>query len=123
MSLGVGIHEAGVYSLLPTETLRSLYIIIPFVLVTLPLLHHNWFPARVFVGDTFCYFAGMTFAVASILGHFCKTLLLFMVPQVFNFLYSAPQLFKILPCPRHRMPSFCDRTERLTNSFGYDGRM
>ena len=43
---------------------------------------HNWFPARVFVGDTYCYFAGMTFAVAGILGHNSKTLLLFFVPQV-----------------------------------------
>lgn len=57
-----------------------------------------------FVGDTFCYFAGMTFAVAGILGHFSKTLLLFFLPQVFNFLYSTPQLFKLVPCPRHRLP-------------------
>ena len=28
------------------------------------------FPSQVFVGDTFCYFAGMTFAVVGILGHF-----------------------------------------------------
>lgn len=75
----------------------------------------------------------MTFAVAGILGHLSKTMLLFFIPQViirpllehttltlthapflyllqlltcqtFNFLYSLPQLFKLLPCPRHRMP-------------------
>lgn len=62
------------------------------------------YPAKVFVGDTFCYFSGMTFAVVGILGHFSKTMLLFFIPQVFNFLYSLPQLFKIIPCPRHRMP-------------------
>lgn len=62
------------------------------------------YPSRVFVGDTFCYFAGMTFAVVGILGHFSKTMLLFFMPQVFNFLYSLPQLLHIIPCPRHRVP-------------------
>jgi len=42
----------------------------------------NRYPSRVFVGDTFCYFAGMTFAVVGILGHFSKTMLLFFIPQV-----------------------------------------
>jgi UDP-N-acetylglucosamine--dolichyl-phosphate N-acetylglucosaminephosphotransferase len=79
-------------------------VIIPFAAVSLALLRHNWFPAQVFVGDTFCYFAGMTFAVVGILGHFSKSILLLFLPQVFNFLYSCPQLFKLLPCPRHRLP-------------------
>ncbi|KAI8647545.1 glycosyl transferase family 4-domain-containing protein [Parasitella parasitica] len=84
--------------------LFSLYFIIPFVGVTCALLWHNWFPARLFVGDTFCYFAGMTLAVVGILGHFSKTLLLFFLPQIFNFIYSCPQLFRLVECPRHRMP-------------------
>lgn len=37
---------------------------------------------QVFVGDTFTYFAGMTIAVAGVLGHFSETLLLFLMPQV-----------------------------------------
>ncbi|KAI8068859.1 glycosyl transferase family 4-domain-containing protein [Thamnidium elegans] len=84
--------------------LFSLYFIIPFVGVTSALLWHNWFPATLFVGDTYCYFAGMTLAVVGILGHFSKTLLLFFIPQIFNFLYSCPQLFRLVECPRHRMP-------------------
>jgi UDP-N-acetylglucosamine--dolichyl-phosphate N-acetylglucosaminephosphotransferase len=82
----------------------SLILIIPFLAVTIGLLKFNWFPASVFVGDTYCYFAGMTFAVVGIHGHFSKTLLLLFIPQIANFLYSIPQLFKILPCPRHRLP-------------------
>ena len=62
------------------------------------------YPSNVFVGDTFCYFSGMTFAVVGILGHFSKTMLLFFAPQVFNFVFSLPQLFKFVPCPRHRLP-------------------
>ncbi|NXQ21036.1 GPT acetylglucosaminephosphotransferase, partial [Peucedramus taeniatus] len=82
----------------------SLYFMIPFFFTTLGLFYHNWYPSRVFVGDTFCYFAGMTFAVVGILGHFSKTMLLFFIPQVLNFLYSLPQLFHVIPCPRHRLP-------------------
>ena len=81
-------------------------LISSFVAVSAALLKHNWYPASVFVGDTFCYFAGMTFAVVGILGHFSKTLLLFFLPQIVNFIYSTPQLFKLVPCPRHRLPRY-----------------
>lgn len=96
--------------------LFSLYLLLPFIGVSLALLKHNWFPAKVFVGDTYCYFAGMVFAVVGILGHFSKTLLLLFVPQIFNFIYSAPQLFHIVPCPRHRLPRFNTRTGLLEPS-------
>lgn len=86
--------------------LFSIYFLLPFVGASLALLSHNWYPAKVFVGDTYCYFAGMVFAVVGILGHFSKTLLLLFIPQVFNFLYSTPQLFGMMPCPRHRLPKF-----------------
>ncbi|XP_014249162.1 UDP-N-acetylglucosamine--dolichyl-phosphate N-acetylglucosaminephosphotransferase [Cimex lectularius] len=82
----------------------SLYFIIPFIATSLALFRHNWYPSKVFVGDTFCYFAGMTFAVVAILGHFSKTVLLFFIPQIANFIYSVPQLFHFVPCPRHRIP-------------------
>jgi UDP-N-acetylglucosamine--dolichyl-phosphate N-acetylglucosaminephosphotransferase len=86
--------------------LFSLYFLLPFVGVSLALLWHNWYPSKVFVGDTYCYFAGMVFVVVGILGHFSKTLLLLFVPQIFNFVYSCPQVFHLIPCPRHRLPRF-----------------
>jgi len=58
----------------------------------------------------------MTFAVVAILSHFSKTLLLLLIPQIFNFVYSTPQLFKIVPCPRHRLPKFNARTGLLEPS-------
>lgn len=64
------------------------------------------YPARAFPGDTFCYFSGMAFAVVAIQGHFSKTLLLFFIPQIFNFILSTPQLFGLVACPRHRLPKF-----------------
>lgn len=71
------------------------------------------YPSQVFVGDTFCYFAGMTFAVVGIIGHFSKTLILFFMPQIVNFLYSIPQLFKFVPCPRHRLPKYDSKSDLL----------
>jgi UDP-N-acetylglucosamine--dolichyl-phosphate N-acetylglucosaminephosphotransferase len=84
----------------------SLMLIIPFIFASIGLLKYNKYyqyvkqdsnlsfryPSMVFVGDTYCYFAGMTFAVVGILGHFSKTLLLFFIPQIFNFVISLPQV-------------------------------
>ncbi|ANZ75373.1 BA75_02427T0 [Komagataella pastoris] len=86
--------------------LMSTCILVPFLGVSLSLLKFNWYPAKVFVGDTFCYFSGMVFAFVGISGHFSKTLLLFFLPQIFNFVYSIPQLFGLVECPRHRLPRF-----------------
>lgn len=55
----------------------------------------------------------MTFAVVGILSHFSKTVLLFFMPQIINFLYSVPQLFRIIPCPRHRLPKYNAETDLL----------
>uniref|UniRef100_A0A183BLH5 UDP-N-acetylglucosamine--dolichyl-phosphate N-acetylglucosaminephosphotransferase n=1 Tax=Globodera pallida TaxID=36090 RepID=A0A183BLH5_GLOPA len=82
----------------------SLCFLLPFIGTSFALFWHNKFPAKAFVGDTYCYWAGMTIAVCAIAGRFSKTILLFLVPQVLNFLYSCPQLFHFIPCPRHRLP-------------------
>lgn len=91
----------------------SITIIIPFLATSAALMKHNAFPSKVFVGDTYCYFAGMTFAVVGILGHFSKTLLLFFMPQIINFLLSVPQLFGVIWCPRHRLPYFEEENYKL----------
>ena len=73
-------------------SLFSGMVLLPFLACSLALAWYNWFPAKVFVGDTYCYFSGMTFAVVGVLGHCNKTLLALFLPQLFNFLYSLPQL-------------------------------
>ena len=96
------------------ENVFSLSIIMPFFFCSLALFIFNKYPSQVFIGDTYCYFAGMTFACAGILGHFSKTLLFFFIPQILNFLYSFPQLIGIFPCPRHRLAKFDANTKKLT---------
>jgi len=102
---------------LPSESgaahLFSIFYLIPFLFTSIALLYHNWYPSKVFVGDTYTYFAGMTFAVVGILGHFSKTLLLFFIPQLINFVYSLPQLVGIVECPRHRLPKYNVQTKLL----------
>ena len=107
---GPGLHPA------TDPHLFSVYLLLPLIGVSLALWCHNWYPAKVFVGDTYCYFAGMVFAIVGILGHFSKTLLLLFIPQVFNFVYSAPQLFRLIPCPRHRLPHYNLKTGLLEPS-------
>ncbi|KAB2608312.1 UDP-N-acetylglucosamine--dolichyl-phosphate N-acetylglucosaminephosphotransferase-like [Pyrus ussuriensis x Pyrus communis] len=94
----------------------SIYLIQPLLATSLGLLSYNWYPSSAFVGDTYTYFAGMTMAVAGILGHFSETLLIFFAPQVLNFLLSVPQLAGIVPCPRHRLPRFDPETGLLTGT-------
>ncbi|CAJ0582813.1 unnamed protein product, partial [Mesorhabditis spiculigera] len=95
----------------------SLYFLLPFFTISYVLWLYNKCPAMVFVGDTYCYWAGMTIAVSAILGHFSKTAMLFFIPQAINFVYSVPQLFHLVPCPRHRLPKYDPRTDTVGMSF------
>lgn len=58
----------------------------------------------------------MALAVVAIQAHYSKTLLLFFIPQIFNFLLSCPQLFGFVPCPRHRVPTYDEETDKLSPS-------
>lgn len=113
MVIGSSILLNNIYQLVSGETpypghlqhhLLSIFLILPFLGCCTAIWTFNRYPSQVFVGDTFCYFSGMVFAVVSILGHFSKTCCLFFLPQLINFGYSVPQLFKFIPCPRHRLP-------------------
>jgi UDP-N-acetylglucosamine--dolichyl-phosphate N-acetylglucosaminephosphotransferase len=100
----------------PQAHMFSMYMMQPFLVASLGLFIFNWHPALIFVGDTYTYFAGTTLAVAGIHGHFWKTMFFFFIPQLLNFVYSLPQLFKIVPCPRHRLPRFDKESGLLIGS-------
>lgn len=94
----------------------SFFTVFPYIGAGFGLWLRNKYPSRVFVGDTFCYFSGMLFAVVGILGKFSKTILLFFIPQVLNFIISLPQLTHLVPCPRHRLPKLNSKTGLLETS-------
>ncbi|EKF29076.1 UDP-N-acetylglucosamine-dolichyl-phosphate N-acetylglucosaminephosphotransferase, putative [Trypanosoma cruzi marinkellei] len=96
--------------------LMAISLLVPFIGVSMALWHYNQYPARIFVGDSYTYFAGTVLAVAGVTGHYGKTLMLFFIPQLINFALSLPQLFHIVPCPRHRVPRWNAKLDVLQNS-------
>lgn len=94
----------------------SLALLTPFIAASLALWQFNKYPSRVFVGDSYTYFAGMTLAVASVSGSYTKTMMLFFLPQLINFTLSIPQLIGIVECPRHRVPKWNAAKDQLENS-------
>jgi len=69
----------------------SLCILLPFIACSTALFALNKYPASVFVGDTYCYWAGMTLAVVAVMGGFSKTLMLFLIPQVILLLVCSDE--------------------------------
>ncbi|KAE8301263.1 UDP-N-acetylglucosamine-dolichyl-phosphate N-acetylglucosaminephosphotransferase [Giardia duodenalis] len=94
--------------------LSSLVIIVCFLAVSHPVYLLNRYPSRVFVGDIYAYFAGSVFASACILSDTLIAGPLLFLPQILNFVLSVPQLFGIVPCPRHRLPRFSQDHGTLT---------
>ena len=45
----------------PANCLLAIYLILPFISCSSALMYYNWYPSQVFVGDTYTYFAGMSF--------------------------------------------------------------
>lgn len=86
-------------------------ITVPCILIfaSMPLLLHNKYPAKGFVGNNFCYFSGITLSCVAILTHATRTLYALMGIQILNFIISIPQLIGLIECPRHRMPGFDGR--------------
>lgn len=52
-----------------TDYRYSAYILIAFLGTALALMKHNAYPSKIFIGDTFCYFAGAVLALAALFGN------------------------------------------------------
>ena len=123
IALSVLIHNVVQFSgALWRPYLISFVLCCPFIACSLALYKFNQYPSKVFVGDSYTYFSGITLAVVAITGHFTKTLMLFFVPQLLNFALSLPQLFGIIPCPRHRVPKWDSTTDTLSPSYADDSK-
>lgn len=130
IAFSILVHNFLQLSFGPTHEIQqhilSIFLVFPFAATSMGLMYFNWYPSQVFVGDSFTYFAGITFAVAGVLGHFSKTLMIMFIPQLINFAYSLPQLFhKItgIDCPRHRLPRLNHKTGFLEPSRNAQGHM
>jgi UDP-N-acetylglucosamine--dolichyl-phosphate N-acetylglucosaminephosphotransferase len=43
-------------------------LLVTFLSTAIALMKLNAYPAKIFIGDTFCYFAGIVLAIAAIMG-------------------------------------------------------
>lgn len=50
------------------QYIYSTYLLVTFLGSTVSLMRFNAYPASIFIGDTFCYFAGIILAIAAIWG-------------------------------------------------------
>ena len=84
----------------------GLFFVVPnvfsYICVCSVLFYFNWFPASIFVGDSWCYLSGAFFV--SVAQHKTEKLAIMMLPQIVNTLFSLPEM--IGECPRHRMPKY-----------------
>ena len=108
------------HEILLNNHLFTIGVIVPFIGGSLALFQFNKYPAKVFVGDSYTYTSGMVCAICGILSHTSKTLILFFIPQILNFLVSLPQLIRFIPCPKHRLPRYDEKTNLM--SFGHVNR-
>jgi UDP-N-acetylglucosamine--dolichyl-phosphate N-acetylglucosaminephosphotransferase len=90
------------------------YALASYIFVASALLIHNWYPASVFVGDSWCYLSGMFFVAVA--RHETEQLALIMWPQILNTFLSLPELIGMWYCPRHRMPNYDTWSNRLYHS-------
>lgn len=52
----------------------------PFLITGFALYEENKYPAKLFVGDVWCYFSGMLLSLASVEGRYGKTIVLLILP-------------------------------------------
>lgn len=93
-----------------------------FITVTFALFKQNVYPAKIFVGDSFCFFSGTILSIVWTLKGSPFSSIFFMFLQFINFFLSLPQLIGIFTCPKHRLPSFDIQTGLLFPS-KYNGKM
>jgi UDP-N-acetylglucosamine--dolichyl-phosphate N-acetylglucosaminephosphotransferase len=51
-----------------SEYTYSTYLLVTFLGSAVALMRYNAYPAKIFIGDTFCYFSGIVLAIAAIWG-------------------------------------------------------
>ena len=99
------------------------------------LAHWMFKKRKKYVEGPFAYIAdrnlrnsGNAFGVLNITSFYCPTpqcypqatyhkqFFYFKSFQIFNFLLSVPQIFHLVPCPRHRLPKYDPETDLMTPS-------
>lgn len=77
------------------EMIWLVLITLSAVFALLAFLVYNWFPAKVFPGDSLTYSIGALIAVIAILGNMEKAALILFIPYAFDFFLPLRKRFKV----------------------------
>jgi UDP-N-acetylmuramyl pentapeptide phosphotransferase/UDP-N-acetylglucosamine-1-phosphate transferase len=80
----------------------SVSLLVVFLGGALALLKLNQYPSQIFIGDTFCYFAGIVLAIAAILG-----------TLFYRHRRDPGRVSLVLRAPTHKLPLFNTATLRF----------
>ncbi|MHA1409012.1 MAG: UDP-N-acetylglucosamine--dolichyl-phosphate N-acetylglucosaminephosphotransferase [Candidatus Odinarchaeia archaeon] len=97
-----------------TNNTFAVYMVVPLIATTIALSYYNKYPAKVFVGNSFTYFAGMALIAIAILANMERIVILCTFPQLINFVYSLKDFFG--ETPRHRKPVYNKETGLMEDS-------
>jgi len=83
----------GIYALLIGETTAGILSLI-FVMSLIAFLHYNWYPSKIFPGDSLTYLTGAMVASVAIIGNFEKFAVFCFIPWIIEFFIKARHKFK-----------------------------
>ena len=95
LEIGMGIIAAGSLAVVAYSTgaTTAFFLLVATVGALIATLRYNWYPAKVFIGDTGALSLGAIIASAVILGNFETAGVIIIIPYVLDFLLKAPRRF------------------------------
>jgi UDP-N-acetylglucosamine--dolichyl-phosphate N-acetylglucosaminephosphotransferase len=129
LEVGLGIVAMGSLSAIAAmlHQTTALFLLLSGVGSLLGILYHNWYPARIFVGDVGTLSIGAIIAAAVIVGNFETAGVIVLIPYAVDFLFKAAHRFPTtgwggelredgkLYCPPYGPVSLC---QGLLKAFG-----
>ena len=112
-SLGIITCFFLIYLSLVDNQITGLLILVPLLGSLIGFLYFNWFPARIFPGDTLTLFLGAALACSAIINNLKLEFLILAIPYIAEFFLKAKDGFK----------AECFAKELNNNILVYDGKV
>ena len=95
LEIGMGIIAAGSLAVVAYSTgaTTSFFLLVATVGALIATLRYNWYPAKVFIGDTGTFSLGAIIASAVILGNFETAGIIIIIPYALDFILKAINRF------------------------------
>jgi len=95
LEVGMSLVATGALAIIAysVEAMTSFVILVATIGALVATLRYNWYPAKVFIGDTGTFSLGAIIASAVILGNFEMAGIILVIPYALDFLLKAPYRF------------------------------